>query len=373
MKWFVYILINIFETLFRFIPIPCKTGIIRIGNPNRNSPVFLTGNFHLTVTRLKRALSGLDAYLLIANSRGINVWCAATGGLFTNHDVISVLKVSGIEKQVNHRKVILPQLAGTGIQAAVIKKKTGWQVIWGPAYANDIPEFLENNLNKDASMRKTKFTFSQRIEMAVAWAVPISVIVSLVLIPTWKQAILPLTILTWSISLLIFISFPLYKKYFQSNKNFGRGGFQLISWLILMIGLIGYSLFIKPLPLGIMIRWGVLLSIIVFAITMDILGCTPIFKSGFHDDRLLQVVLDKNKCKGIGFCQKVCPGDCFDVDKNKKIATMPRAENCVQCGACIVQCPCDALYFRNPKGEIIAPESIRKFKLNLMGKRMVKV
>jgi len=373
MKRFTYILINIFETLLRFIPIPCKTGIIRIGKPNRNSPVFLTGNFHLTVARVKRALKGLDAYLLVANSRGINVWCAATGGLFTNHDVISVLKVSGIEKLVDHRKVILPQLAGTGVEAITIKKKTGWNVIWGPVYASDIPEFLGKNLKKNVSMRKTKFDFSQRIEMAVAWAVPISVILSLILFPIWKQAILPFNILTWSISLLIFISFPLYSKFFHSTKNFGRGGFQMITWLVIMIGLIGYGLFINPLSWGIIARWGVLLSTIIFVITIDILGCTPIFKSGFHNDRLLQVVLDETKCKGIGFCQQVCPGNCFDIDKDKKIAAIPRAENCVQCGACIVQCPCNALYFCSPKGEIIPPESIRKHKLNMMGKRMVKV
>jgi len=373
MEWFTYIIINIFETLLRFIPFPCKTGIIRIGNPDRNSPVFLTVNFHLTVTRVKRALSGLDAYLLVANSRGINVWCAATGGLFTNHDVISVLKVSGIEDLVDHRKVILPQLAGTGVEVITIKKKTGWKVIWGPVYAKDIPDFLENNLKKDMSMRKTKFDFTQQIEMAVAWAFLISLILSLILIPIWKQAILSFNILTWTFSLLIFISFPFYRKYFQSNKNFSRGGFQLISWLILIIGLIGYGLFINPLPVGITIRWGILLSIVIFAITIDILGCTPIFKSGFHTDRLLKVTLDENKCKGVGFCQQVCPGDCFEIDKNKKIATIPRPENCVHCGACIAQCPCDALYFQSPKGEILTPESIRKYKLNLMGKRLAKI
>jgi ferredoxin len=373
MKWFNYILINIFETLLRFIPIPCKTGIIRIGNPNGSSPVFLTGNFHLTVTRVKKALNGLDAYLLVANSRGINVWCAATGGLFTNHDVISVLKVSGIEELVDHRKVILPQLAGTGVESTTIKNKTDWKVIWGPVFAKDIPEFLKNDLKKDASMRKTEFDFTQRIEMAIAWAFPISVIFSLILIPIWKHAILPFNILTWALSFLIFISFPFYKKYFQSNKNFGRGGFQLITWLILMIGLIVYGIFIHPQSWGIMLRWGILLTILIFVISMDILGCTPIFKSGFHDDRLLKIILDENKCKGIGFCQQVCPGDCFEIDKNKKIATIPRSENCVQCGACIVQCPCDALYFQSPKGEIITPESIRKYKLNLMGKRLVRI
>jgi len=373
MNWFSYILINILETLLRFFPFPCKTGIVKIGNPNRNSPVLITGNFHLTVTRVKRALKSLDAYLLVSNSRGINVWCAATGGLFTNHDVISTLKISGIEQFVDHRNVILPQLAGTGVETTPIKQKTGWKVIWGPVYAKDIPMFLENNFKKSTSLRKTRFTLIQRLEMAIAWAFPISILVSLIIIAFWRETILPINILIWTLSLLIFISFPLYAKYFKSKRGFGGGGFQLISWLILMLCLIGYSLFINPLSLGMILRWALLLTIVIFAISMDILGCTSVFKSGFHHDRLLKVIIDGNKCKGIGFCQQVCPGDCFEIEKNKKIATMPRADNCVQCGACIVQCPCDALHFQNPKGEIITPESIRKYKLNLMGKRLVKV
>jgi len=103
MNFIKFIFVNIIETLLRGFPFPSKTGLIKIGNPNRNSPVFLTCNFHLTVERVKRALKGMDAYLLVANSRGINVWCSATGGLFTNHDVISVLKTSKIEKLVDHK------------------------------------------------------------------------------------------------------------------------------------------------------------------------------------------------------------------------------------------------------------------------------
>ena len=112
-----YIAANIFETLLRVIPIPCKTGVIIIGTPGKTSPVFLTCNYHLTVKRVQRALQGIDCYLLVANSNGRNVWCGATGGHFTNHDAISVLKTTGIEGLVDHRRVILPQLAATGIEA----------------------------------------------------------------------------------------------------------------------------------------------------------------------------------------------------------------------------------------------------------------
>ena len=51
---------------------------------------------------------------------------------------------------------------------------------------------------------------------------------------------------------------------------------------------------------------------------------------------------------------------------------VPEPERCVQCGACIVQCPFDALCFEDPQGGKIPPETVRKFKLNMMGRRIVR-
>ena len=98
MKFIWFIAASVVETLLRVLPFPCRTGLVIIGNPGRNSPVFLTCNYHLTVQRVKRALKGSNVFLLIANNREINVWCATAGGHFTNHDVISVLKTNGIEE-----------------------------------------------------------------------------------------------------------------------------------------------------------------------------------------------------------------------------------------------------------------------------------
>ena len=201
-----YVAVNIVETLLRVFPLPCKTGLVKVGNPDTNSPVFLTCNYHLTVERVKRALKGVNAYLLVANSKGINVWCAATGGLLTNHSVISALKTSGVEELVDHKKVILPQLAATGVEAKVIKQKAGWQVIWGPVYAKDIPAFMKNKLEKTPEMREVRFPWTQRLEVAVAWAFPISIAVALIILPFWREGILPLVLLVWGLSLLIFIS-----------------------------------------------------------------------------------------------------------------------------------------------------------------------
>ena len=376
-----FLAINIVETLLRVLPFPCKTGLIKIGNPDRNSPVFLTCNYHLTVERVKRVLKGIDAYLLVANSRGINVWCAATGGLFTNHNVISVLKVTGVEELVDHRNIMLPQLAATGVEADVVKKKTGWKVIWGPVYAKDIPAFIRNKLKKTPKMREVEFPLRQRIEMALAWAFPISIISALIMIPLWHEAISAVIFLVWGLSFLIFVSFPLYSQWLSSEDkrigfvlfDFGRGGFQLILWGVLMLGLIVYSLVADDFSRGFLFRWSFITLIAVLLLSIDLMGSTPVYKSGLHEDRLLKVILDEKKCKGAGFCEQVCPRNCYEVDRNRHIAIMPRAGRCVQCGACIVQCTFDALYFQSPKGEVIPPETIRRFKLNLIGKRLVKL
>jgi NAD-dependent dihydropyrimidine dehydrogenase PreA subunit len=380
MNWLIYIIVNIAETLLRVFPFPSKTGLIKIGNPGRNSPVLLTCNFHLTIHRVKRSLVGMDAYLLVANSRGINVWCAAAGGHITNHSVVSVIKTSGIEDLVDHRNIVLPQLAAAGIEASVIHKKTGWKVIWGPVYAKDIPVFLRNGFNKTVEMRQVGFPWLQRVELASSWAFPISLLSVGFTALFWREAVLPLGLLIWGLSFLIFMSFPLYGRWLSSESrrvgfvffDFGWGGFQLILFGAIILGIVAYGLSTGSFTWGFIVRWGFATLVVILMLSLDLMGSTPVCKSGLHRDRLLKVVLDEKRCHGAGFCEQVCPRNCYEVDNARRKAAMPGAERCVQCGACIIQCPFDALCFGSPQGGVIPPGNIRKFKLNMMGKRIVK-
>ena len=377
-----YILANVVETGFRGFPFPCKTGLLKIGHPDRHSPVFLTCNFHLTVERVKKALQGIDCYLLIANSKGINVWCASTGGHLNNHSVISVIKTSGIEELVDHRQLILPQLAASGVEAKVIHRKTGWKCLWGPVYASDIPAFLDGGLKKTPEMRQVRFPLSQRVEMAVMWAFPLSLVVALLAVFLWRKALFPLTILIWTLSLMIFLLFPVYERWLNPRKQ--RPGFSkytiifdfsrlpLAFWVAFMGGLFTYGFITRNHSWTFFTHWGFASLVIILLISIDLMGSTPVYKSGLHEDRLLQITLDREKCRGAAFCEQVCPRNCYEVNHQQHKASVPRADQCVQCGACIVQCPFDALYFRSPSGEVLPPEMIRKFKLNLMGKRLVK-
>ncbi len=376
MSYIIYVLATIIETFFRLFPFPAKTGLVRIGNPDRNSPVLLTCNYHLTVLRVKKQLKGINAFLLIANSRGVNVWCASTGGLLTNHDVISVLKTSGIEQLVEHRNVILPQLSATGIEPITIRKQTGWKAIFGPVYIKDIKDFLTTG-EKTESMRKVRFGIIQRLEMAVAWAFPLSVIPAIIMLPFWPNMVPRLITIIWALSLLIFLLFPLYSRRLNPSSqriglilfDFRQGGFLLILWGLFMVGLVLYSVIIDGGNWGLVIGWGIGSFAITLLLSMDLTGSTPLYKSSLHEDRLLSIDLDLSKCRGAGFCQDVCPRGCFQVDKKQHTATIHLHQFCVQCGACIVQCPFDALSFRSPDDKVILPQTVRKYKLNLMGKR----
>lgn len=371
-----FTLLTVLQTLFRLAPFPRKTGMVKIGTPGRDAPVLLTCNFRLSVDRVCRALAGLDAYLLVANSRGVNVWCAATGGLFTNHDVISALKTSGIDGLVDHRRVILPQLAATGIEGEVVQQKTGWTVIWGPVYAKSIPAFLEGGLAKTEKMRTVSFTWLERLEMAVAWAFPISLL-ALVVLPFWRAAVLPIVAFVLAAALLIFLGFPLYERRIRASSkhagfiffSFGERGLPFFLWILFMIGLAGYAALAGDFSWAFILRWGLTSLVILLILGIDVTGSTPTYKGGLQEDRLLRIVLDDELCQGVGICEDVCPTDVFEVDYNWHTASLARVDGCVQCGACIVQCPFDALYFQSPSGDLVTPETVRKFKLNLLGSR----
>lgn len=139
---------TVFGTFIRWLPLSMEPGLRVFGHPNEKSPVFVTANFHLTLKRVSKYLKNLDCYLLVAPTRSINVWCAAVGGDFTAHSVISVIKTSGIGEKVTHRKLILPQLSALGVDTALVKKETGWNCKFGPVYSEDISQYIADGSKK---------------------------------------------------------------------------------------------------------------------------------------------------------------------------------------------------------------------------------
>jgi ferredoxin len=347
-------------TVFRFFPWPTRPGLRVCGEPGLDSPVLVTGNFDLTVARVEEALDGFDAWLLVADSHGINVWCAAAGGHLHTHDVVSVLKTTGVAERVHHRQVILPQLAATGVESDQVRERSGWETIWGPVYAEDLPAFLRGA--EAPTMREVHFKLGQRLEMALMWAAPLSFLS----VPTflfWRGGFPGLLALIWGLTLTIYAVFPLYETLVQQRA------FLALSALLGGLTLMGTSMaghLTGNLSLSFLLRWGGLGLATVFLLVFDLAGCTPLFKSWSHEERGYGVSLDREQCIDCGRCAKVCPRSVFSVADT---VSMDRAERCEQCGACIVQCPVDALAFVTSGGERVPPADVRRYKLNLRGER----
>ncbi|MHA1378289.1 MAG: corrinoid protein-associated methyltransferase CpaM [Candidatus Helarchaeota archaeon] len=118
---------TLWQTIMRMSGHETEIGLIPVGDPTPDSPVLCTCNFDLTVRRLFSLLKKkkINAWILVAPTGGINVWCASCGGNFNAGSVITAIKISSIEKYVNHRTIILPQLGASGIDPMKIRKVTG--------------------------------------------------------------------------------------------------------------------------------------------------------------------------------------------------------------------------------------------------------
>lgn len=148
-----------------------EPGLYAVGDPDEGSEVLVTANYKLTLDVLRKELSGLSLWILVIDTKGINVWCAAGKGTFGNYELLKVMNKVKLKDVVSHRRLILPQLGAPGIAAHVIRK-TGFEVVYGPVRAEDIREFLANGMVKTEEMREVKFRFRDRLVLAPMEFIP---------------------------------------------------------------------------------------------------------------------------------------------------------------------------------------------------------
>ena len=137
-------------------------GLYSVGNPGADSPVLVTANYKLSFDSLRRELSSVDAWILVLDTRGVNVWCAAGKKTFSTEEVIRQVDLAGLERLVAHRELILPQLGAPGVSSQGVKKGCGFKVIWGPIRAADLKAFLTNGRQAEAGMRQLTFAIGER-------------------------------------------------------------------------------------------------------------------------------------------------------------------------------------------------------------------
>jgi hypothetical protein len=137
-------------------------GLYALGDPDPNAPVFVTANYTLSFDALRSALAGIDGYILVLDTFGVNVWCAAGKGTFGTDELVHRIEVTHLQDHVAHRQLILPQLGAPGIAAHEVKQRTGFTVEYGPVRAAEIPAYLENH-TATPEMRRVRFTLRDRL------------------------------------------------------------------------------------------------------------------------------------------------------------------------------------------------------------------
>jgi hypothetical protein len=141
-------------------------GLYAVGDPDRTSPVLVSANYKLSFDALRFALAGQNLWVLVLDTRGVNVWCAAGKGTLSTAELVKRVQDARLAEVVEHRELILPQLAATGVAGHKVRKGCGFSVLWGPVRASDLPAFLAAGKRADEPMRRVTFTLAERLTLA---------------------------------------------------------------------------------------------------------------------------------------------------------------------------------------------------------------
>lgn len=139
-----------------------EPGLYALGDPTPDSPVFVTANYTLSFDALRSALAEVNGYILVLDTKGINVWCAAAKGTFGTDELIHRIEATDLSDLVEHRVLILPQLGAAGVAAHEVKKRSGFNAEYGPVRAADLSEYLETR-RATPEMRQVRFNLYDRL------------------------------------------------------------------------------------------------------------------------------------------------------------------------------------------------------------------
>ncbi|HEY0196630.1 MAG TPA: acetyl-CoA decarbonylase/synthase complex subunit gamma [Methanobacterium sp.] len=123
-------------------PQAVDAGLYEFGELDEDSPVLLTTNFALTYYTVEGDIKSgkANCYLLVLDTNGRAVDVSVAGNQFTGKAVAELIRESGIEGKVNHKKLIIPGLGAP--VSGEIEDDSGWEVMVGPRDSSAVPDFL---------------------------------------------------------------------------------------------------------------------------------------------------------------------------------------------------------------------------------------
>jgi NAD-dependent dihydropyrimidine dehydrogenase PreA subunit len=350
---------TVWGLLFRLFPCPTAVGLRKVGNPGRDSPVLVTCNFDLTVKRVEAVLrrASQDAWLVVADSKGVNVWCAACADEFSTRTVVAAVKTSGIADEVDHRTLILPPLGATGILPEEVREQTGFSTRWGPVRAEDLPAYLGAGCTRDEPMKRVTYDWRERLDTALGSMFPFYLLGALGFVAFGRELLVDYLL----IGALTFVVFMLACPHVPGRRGITK---VLVLEVPLALGLIATELW--P-PGGAALRADWLIAMVTLAVWGSELGGLASNRSSDFDPLLARMGIGRlgnvyfagtvrtellnghralcharEVCIGCRQCVEVCPQEVWEMDEDER-AVLARREDCTACRACLVQCATEAI------------------------------
>lgn len=140
-------------------------GLYAVGQPTPESPVLVSANYKMSFDRLRSQLGGLDAWILVLDTRAVNVWCSAGKGTFGTDEIVGRVKANRLDQVVSHRMLVVPQLGAPGVAAHQVKNRCGFRVVYGPVRAADLRAFLARDMQATPAMREVTFPLLDRLAL----------------------------------------------------------------------------------------------------------------------------------------------------------------------------------------------------------------
>jgi acetyl-CoA decarbonylase/synthase complex subunit gamma len=138
-------------------------GLYAIGTPDADAPVLVTANYKMSYDILRSTLAGRNLWLLVLETFGVNVWCAAGKGTFGTKELLAQIRATNLAAIVSHRQLILPILGAPGVAAHEVTKQSGFSIRYGTIRAADLPAYLDNGQVTTPAMRELTFTLYERL------------------------------------------------------------------------------------------------------------------------------------------------------------------------------------------------------------------
>jgi hypothetical protein len=236
-----------------------KPGLYALGNPGKESPIFATANYTLSFDALRSVLKGMDCYILVLDTFGINVWCAAGKGTFGTEELVCRIEATGLKDVVSHRKIILPQLGAPGVRAFEVAKRTGFRIEYGPIKASDLPEYVKTG-KATPEMRQVRFPLIDRIVL-----IPVELVG--IILPAVVLTIIAFFALGWLAALGLAtavlagtVLFPVLLPYLLTKDYSTKG---LLLGFVLSLPFVTYAL--TTMPSG---EWQTYASALTFLLIM---------------------------------------------------------------------------------------------------------